>query len=154
LICLEPNKFDKPSRGEIRRDEPRALESVSVFISRKTAPLRAARLRADPRRSGHDPESRPADRHARRHRHGGVRDRPALERRLDQRRADAKSALDRIGISQDVLDRIAPTRSARSSIIISDEALLGEPASTSPEHALATMQAAVSVTPQTALRNR
>jgi L,D-transpeptidase catalytic domain len=36
---------------------------------------------------------------------------------------DAKSALDRISIPQDVLDRIAPTASPRSSIIISDEPL-------------------------------
>jgi hypothetical protein len=36
---------------------------------------------------------------------------------------DAKSALDRIAIPQDVLDRIAPTAVPRSSIIISDEPL-------------------------------
>ena len=39
---------------------------------------------------------------------------------------DAKSALDRITIPQDVLDRIAPTASPRSSIIISDEPLSSE----------------------------
>src|SRR5262249_52044157 len=38
----------------------------------------------------------------------------------------AKSALDRVTIPQEVLDRIAPTASARSSIIISDEALSPE----------------------------
>ena len=36
---------------------------------------------------------------------------------------DAKDALDRITIPQEVLDRIAPTASPRSSIVISDEAL-------------------------------
>ena len=36
---------------------------------------------------------------------------------------DAKDALDRIAIPQDVLDRIAPTALPRSSIIISDEPL-------------------------------
>ena len=36
---------------------------------------------------------------------------------------DAKDALDRITIPQDVLDRIAPTASPRSSLIISDEPL-------------------------------
>jgi hypothetical protein len=36
---------------------------------------------------------------------------------------DAKSALDRITIPQDVLDRVAPTALPRSSIIISDEPL-------------------------------
>ncbi len=39
---------------------------------------------------------------------------------------DAKSALDRITIPQDVLDRIAPTALPRSSIIVSDEPLSGE----------------------------
>lgn len=39
---------------------------------------------------------------------------------------DAKSALDRITIPQDVLDRIAPTTLPRSSIIISDEPLSEE----------------------------
>jgi hypothetical protein len=40
--------------------------------------------------------------------------------------ADAKSALDRIVIPQEVLDQIAPTASSRSSLIISDEALSRE----------------------------
>jgi hypothetical protein len=44
---------------------------------------------------------------------------------LDEQ-TDARSALDRIVIPQDVLDRIAPTASPRSSLIISDEALSGE----------------------------
>jgi hypothetical protein len=39
---------------------------------------------------------------------------------------DPKDALDRITIPQDVLDRIAPTASPRSSIIISDEPLSSE----------------------------
>jgi lipoprotein-anchoring transpeptidase ErfK/SrfK len=39
---------------------------------------------------------------------------------------DAKDALDRITIPQDVLDRIAPTSLPRSSIIVSDEPLSGE----------------------------
>jgi hypothetical protein len=39
---------------------------------------------------------------------------------------DARSALDRITIPQDVLDRIAPTALPRSSIIISDEPLSKE----------------------------
>jgi hypothetical protein len=38
----------------------------------------------------------------------------------------AKSALDRIVIPQEVLDRIASTASPRSSLIISDEALSAE----------------------------
>ena len=39
---------------------------------------------------------------------------------------DAKDALDRITIPQDVLDRIAPTALPRSSIVISDEPLSNE----------------------------
>jgi hypothetical protein len=39
---------------------------------------------------------------------------------------DARSALDRITIPQEVLDRIAPTASPRSSIIVSDEPLSAE----------------------------
>ena len=39
---------------------------------------------------------------------------------------DAKDALDRITIPQEVLDRVAPTASPRSSIIISDEPLSAE----------------------------
>ena len=39
---------------------------------------------------------------------------------------DAKDALDRITIPQDVLDRIAPTAAPRSSIIVSDEPLSKE----------------------------
>ena len=39
---------------------------------------------------------------------------------------DARDALDRITIPQDVLDRIAPTALPRSSIIVSDEPLSGE----------------------------
>jgi lipoprotein-anchoring transpeptidase ErfK/SrfK len=40
--------------------------------------------------------------------------------------ADAKDALDRITIPQDVLDRVAPTALPRSSIVISDEPLSAE----------------------------
>ena len=39
---------------------------------------------------------------------------------------DAKGALDRITIPQDVLDRIAPTALPRSSIVVSDEPLSAE----------------------------
>ena len=39
---------------------------------------------------------------------------------------DAKAALDRITIPQEVLDRIAPTASPRSSIVVSDEPLSSE----------------------------
>jgi hypothetical protein len=41
---------------------------------------------------------------------------------------DAKNALDRISIPQDVLDRIAPTALPQSSMVISDEPLSREQA--------------------------
>jgi hypothetical protein len=109
------------------RDASRALDPVSVFISRKTQHLYVRR--------GFEP----------------LFDAPVTIQNPDQPigthvftamakgetglrwsvvtindAADAKSALDRITIPQDVLDHVAPTASARSSIIISDEALSPE----------------------------
>ena len=105
---------------------------------------------------GHDPGCRSSDRHACLHRHGADqrRHRHAMERRLVGRRTSAwrrgratwparggrgrnvepmstdpggaKTALDRIVIPQDALDRIAGMASPRSSLIISDEALSSE----------------------------
>jgi hypothetical protein len=117
----------RSAAAKAARDEARALEPVSVFISRKTQRLYVRR--------GFEP----------------VLDLPVTIQNPDQPigthvftamaksetglrwsvvtindAADAKSALDRIAIPQDVLDRIAPTASARSSIIISDEALSPE----------------------------
>jgi hypothetical protein len=45
---------------------------------------------------------------------------------IDNKGDDAKEALDRITIPQDVLDRIAPTALPRSSIVVSDEPLSSE----------------------------
>jgi hypothetical protein len=109
------------------REAARELEPVSVFISRKTQRLYVRR--------GFEP----------------VFDSPVTIRDPDQPigtyvftavartdaglrwtvvavngAADAKNALDRIAIPQDALDRIAPTASPRSSLIISDEALSKE----------------------------
>ena len=68
-----------------------------------------------------------ADRHTRVHRDGTRRRRPSLDRSNDRRRRTTpRSALDRITIPQDVLDRVAPTALPRSSIIISDEPLSAE----------------------------
>jgi hypothetical protein len=117
----------RSAAAKAARDEARALEPVSVFISRKTQRLYVRR--------GFEP----------------LLDLPVTIQNPDQPigthvftamaksetglrwsvvtindAADAKSALDRIAIPQDVLDRIAPTASARSSIIISDEALSPE----------------------------
>jgi hypothetical protein len=117
----------RATAAKAARDESRALDPVSVFISRKTQHLYVRR--------GFEP----------------LFDAPVTIQNPDQPigthvftamakgetglrwsvvtindAADAKSALDRITIPQDVLDRVAPTASARSSIIISDEALSPE----------------------------
>jgi hypothetical protein len=117
----------RSTAAKAARDEARALDPVSVFISRKTQRLYVRR--------GFEP----------------LLDVPITIQNPDQpigthiftavaktqtglrwsvvtinHAADAKSALDRVAIPQDVLDRIAPTAAARSSIIISDEALSPE----------------------------
>ena len=55
-----------------------------------------------------------------------VTTRPALDRSHDRQRDEAKNALDRITIPQDVVDRIGPTALPRSSIVVSDEPLSPE----------------------------
>ena len=117
----------RAAAAKAAREASRALDPVSVFISRKTQRLYVRR--------GFEP----------------VLDVPVTIQNSDQPigthiftavakteaglrwsvvaindAADAKSALDRITIPQDVLDRIAPTAAARSSLIISDEPLSPE----------------------------
>jgi hypothetical protein len=110
------------------REAARELEPVSVFISRKTQRIYVRR--------GFEP----------------ILDEPVVIKDPDQpigthiftamaktditglrwsvvtinNRADAKSALDRITIPPDVIDRIGPTAAVRSSLIVSDEALSQE----------------------------
>jgi hypothetical protein len=106
------------------RDAKLALEPVSVFISRATKRLYVRRgfgadfdvpitIRDPDRRIGTHVFTAVARNGA------GLRWTAVTIDGGD----DAKSALDRITIPQDVLDRIAPTASPRSSIIISDEPL-------------------------------
>jgi hypothetical protein len=109
------------------REAARALTPVSVFISRKTQKLYVRR--------GFEPvlESpvtiRDPDRAIGTHVFTAV-GRAGTGLRWNavtlNDPADAKSALDRIAIPQDVLDRISPTASPRSSLIISDEPLSRE----------------------------
>jgi hypothetical protein len=109
------------------RDAARELEPVSVFISRKTQRLYVRR--------GFEPifESpvtiRDADQPIGTHVFTAVARTDAGLRwtvvALNDV-SDAKSALDRIVIPPEALDRIAPTASPRSSLIISDEALSRE----------------------------
>jgi hypothetical protein len=117
----------RSAAAKAARDEARALDPVSVFISRKSQRLyvrRGFEPLLDVPVTIQNPEQ-PLGTHiftAMAKTETGLRwsvvtINPA---------ADAKSALDRITIPQDVLDRIAPTAAARSSIIISDEALSPE----------------------------
>jgi hypothetical protein len=117
----------RAAAAKAAREAARELEPVSVFISRKTQRVYVRR--------GFEP----------------VLDSPVTIRDLDQPigshvftaaarsaaglrwtavtldgAADAKSALDRVVIPPEVLDRFAPTAAPRSSIIISDEALSRE----------------------------
>jgi hypothetical protein len=89
-----------------------ALEPVSVYISRATQKLYVRRATRKPVRDG-----------------GEVFDASievAVTIRDPENGDNARGALDRITIPQDVLDRIAPTALPRSSIIVSDEPLSSE----------------------------
>ncbi len=116
-----------------------ALEPVSVYISRATQTLYVRRNTHEPARDGggevfdtsievpvaiRDPD-KPIGTHIFT---AVARDNAALRwTAVTIEDADnAKDALDRITIPQDVLDRIAPTALPRSSIIVSDEPLSGE----------------------------
>jgi hypothetical protein len=115
-----------------------AIEPVSVYISRKTRKLYVRRDTHKPWADGgevfdysievpvtiRDPD-RPIGTHiftAMARNDSGLRWSAVTIDNGD----DAKDALDRITIPQDVLDRIAPTAVPRSSIIISDEPLSSE----------------------------
>jgi lipoprotein-anchoring transpeptidase ErfK/SrfK len=104
------------------RDAKLALEPVSVFISRKTKKLYVRRGFASTIEvpiTIRDPD-KPIGTHvftAVARTDTGLRWTAVTIDNGD----DAKDALDRITIPQDVLDRIAPTAAPRSSLIISDE---------------------------------
>ena len=129
----------KAATAKAALDAKLALEPVSIYISRATQKLYVRRnthkpvagrrrgVRFQHRGPGHDPQSREADRHACVHRDGAQRTPACAGARSRSTTADdAKDALDRITIPQDVLDRIGPTALPRSSIIISDEPLSAE----------------------------
>jgi hypothetical protein len=104
------------------RDAKLALEPVSVFISRKTKKLYVRRGFAatiEVPIAIRDPD-KPIGTHiftAVARSDSGLRWTAVTIDDDD----DAKDALDRVSIPQDVLDRIAPTAAPRSSLIISDE---------------------------------
>ncbi len=106
------------------RDAKLALEPVSLFVSRKTQRI-YVRHGAEP---GYDlpvtirDPDKPLGTHiftAMARTDGGLRWTAVTIDNGD----DAKAALDRIIIPQEVLDRVAPTAMPRSSIVISDEPL-------------------------------
>jgi hypothetical protein len=104
------------------RDAKLALDPVSVFISRKTKKLyvrRGFQATIEVPIAIRDPD-KPIGTHiftAEARTDTGLRWTAVTIDDGD----DAKDALDRISIPQDVLDRIAPTAAPRSSLIISDE---------------------------------
>jgi len=110
--------------GKAARDAKLALEPVSLFISRKTQRI-YVRHGIEP---GYDlpvaisNPDKPLGTHiftAVARTDGGLRWTAVTIDSGD----DAKSALDRVTIPQEVLDRVAPTAMPRSSIVISDEPL-------------------------------
>jgi hypothetical protein len=115
--------------ADAARELTRALEPVSVFISRKTQRLyvrRGLQPVLDIPITIAEPD-RPIGTHvftALEQTNGDTGMRWSVVSLNDA--GDAKSALDRISIPQDALDRIAPTAVPRSSLIISDEELSSE----------------------------
>ena len=128
----------KAAAAKVASDAALALEPVSIYISRATQKLYVRRATHQPVRDGgemfdatievpvtiRDPEKRIGT-----HVFTAVARSDAGLRwtavTIDDG-DDAKDALDRITLPQDVLDRIAPTALPRSSIIVSDEPLSRE----------------------------
>jgi lipoprotein-anchoring transpeptidase ErfK/SrfK len=129
----------KADTAKVATDAQLALEPVSVFISRATQKLYVRRNTHKPARDGggeefdttievpvtiRDPD-KPIGTHvftAMARGDAGLRWSVVTIDSGD----DAKDALDRITIPQNVLDRIAPTAMPRSSIVVSDEPLSAE----------------------------
>ena len=129
----------KADAAKAAREAKLALEPVSVYISRATQKLYVRRNTHKPAPDGggevfdaaievpvtiRDPD-KPIGTHvftAMARNDAGLRWSAVTIDNGD----DAKSALDRITIPQDVLDRIAPTALPRSSIVVSDEPLSRE----------------------------
>jgi hypothetical protein len=128
----------KADTAKLAREASLALEPVSIFISRTTQKLYLRRNTHKPAPDGggevfdsievpvtiRNPEKRIGTHvfTAVSRNDAGLRWTAVTIDDAD----DAKGALDRITIPQDVLDRIAPTALPRSSIVISDEPLSAE----------------------------
>jgi hypothetical protein len=136
--ALEAAETKKAAAAKVANEARLALEPVSIYISRATQKLYVRRNTHKRWPDGgevfdssievpvmiRDPD-KPIGTHVF----------TAMARKGDRLRwtvvsidngDEAKNALDRITIPQDVLDRIAPTASPRSSIIVSDEPLSSE----------------------------
>jgi hypothetical protein len=131
-------EIKKTTSAKAATDAKLALEPVSIYVSRATRKLYVRRNTHKPAPDGggevfdsfevpvtiRDPEKRIGT-----HVFTAIaRDGAGLRWNavtIDES-DDAKNALDRITIPQDVLDRIGPTALPRSSIIVSDEALSAE----------------------------
>ncbi len=120
--ALKAAEAKRTETAAAARDAKLALEPVSVFISRATKKLYVRRGFASTIEvpiTIRDPD-KPIGTHiftAMARTDAGLRWTAVTIDNGD----DAKDALDRISIPQDVLDRIAPTAAPRSSLIISDE---------------------------------
>jgi hypothetical protein len=120
--ALKAAEAKRTEAAAAARDAKVALEPVSVFISRKTKKLyvrRGFQATIEVPIAIRDPD-KPIGTHiftAVARTDSGLRWTAVTIDDGD----DAKDALDRISIPQDVLDRIAPTAAPRSSLIISDE---------------------------------
>ena len=120
--ALKTAEAKRTETASAARDAKLALEPVSVFISRKTKKLyvrRGFQATIEVPIAIRDPD-KPIGTHiftAMARTDTGLRWTAVTIDDGD----DAKDALDRIAIPQDVLDRIAPTAAPRSSLIISDE---------------------------------
>jgi hypothetical protein len=121
--ALKAAETKRTETAAAARDAKLALEPVSIFISRKTKKLyvrRGFQATIEVPIEIRDPD-KPIGTHiftAMARTDSGLRWTAVTIDDGD----DAKDALDRIAIPQDVLDRIAPTAAPRSSLIISDEA--------------------------------
>ena len=121
--ALKAAEAKRTETAAAARDAKLALEPVSIFISRKTKKLyvrRGFQATIEVPIEIRDPD-KPIGTHiftAMARTDSGLRWTAVTIDDGD----DAKDALDRIAIPQDVLDRIAPTAAPRSSLIISDEA--------------------------------
>ena len=120
--ALKAAEAKRTETAAAARDAKLALDPVSVFISRKTKKLyvrRGFQATIEVPIAIRDPE-KPIGTHiftAMARADFGLRWTAVTIDDSD----DAKDALDRIAIPQDVLDRIAPTAAPRSSLIVSDE---------------------------------